>query len=239
MKIAMWSGPRNLSTAMMYAFGSRADCAIWDEPFYAAYLVITKADHPMRDETIAQGITDANAVAQHLIGKIPNDRDYFYQKHMVHHMVEQMPLDWMKEVRNVFLIRHPARVVASYLKKREAPVLEDLGFGATEALYQRAAGFGQRPVVIDSADIRNDPAGMLQQLCRALEIPWDPAMLAWPAGGRSEDGPWAPHWYGAIHRSTGFDGPEGPMPEIPEDYRSLVEAGLPEYERFKTRALRP
>lgn len=239
MKIAMWSGPRNLSTAMMYAFGSRADCAIWDEPFYAAYLVITNSDHPLRDESIAGGAPDPGEVAQRLIGENPKNRDYFYQKHMVHHMVAGMPLDWMAGVRNVFLIRHPARVVTSYLRKREAPVLEDLGFGATEALYQRAVGYGQEPVVIDSADIRENPAGMLQRLCAELGMPWDPAMLSWPAGGRAEDGPWAPHWYGAIHRSTGFEPPDGPLPDIGAAHLPLVEAGLEEYERFRARALKP
>ncbi|MEL7344789.1 MAG: HAD family hydrolase [Pseudomonadota bacterium] len=239
MKIAMWSGPRNLSTAMMYAFASRSDCAVWDEPFYAAYLVITNADHPMRAETIASGEVDPIAVSRQLVGENPNNRAYFYQKHMVHHMVPEMPMDWMADVRNVFLIRHPARVVASYLRKREAPVASDLGFGATRQIYDRAVDLGQSPIVIDSADIRDDPAGMLQTLCAALDMPWDPAMLSWPAGGRREDGAWAPHWYGAIHRSTGFDGPEGSLPEIPSAYQSLVEAGLAEFEMFRARALSP
>ena len=127
MRIAMWSGPRNLSTAMMYAFGARADCAVWDEPFYAAYLTETGLDHPMRDEVIAAGETDPQAVAARCSSSVPAGRPHFYQKHMTHHMVEGFPLDWMAEVTNVFLIRHPARVLASYVKKRETPTLEDIG----------------------------------------------------------------------------------------------------------------
>ena len=128
MKIAMWSGPRNLSTAMMYAFGTRADFAAWDEPFYAAYLAATGLDHPMRDEVIAAGETDPEKVAAALRGPVPGNVRHWYQKHMAMHMLPGFPLDWAEDCVNVHLIRHPARVIASYSEKRESPTLDDIAF---------------------------------------------------------------------------------------------------------------
>ena len=227
-RIAMWSGPRNLSTALMYSFAARGDARVVDEPFYAAYLAETGADHPMRDAVLASQPVDVEEVAKTLIS--PVSEPVFYQKHMTHHMLDHWPLDWMAEVQNVFLIRHPARVVASYVRKREAPTLDDLGF----AQQTRIAGMVDDPVIVDAADIRADPAGMLQKLCGALGIPWTERMLSWPAGGHAADGVWAAHWYGAIHRSTGFDGPEGPLPDVEDP---LVDAAMPHYEALAARRI--
>ena len=235
----MWSGPRNLSTAMMYAFGARADCAVWDEPFYAAYLAATGLDHPMRDAVIAAGETDARAVAAGCLGSIPAGKPHFYQKHMTHHMVDEFPLDWMAGVTNVFLIRHPARVLASYVKKRETPTLEDIGIVQQAVLYDRARSLGQKPVVIDSADIRADPEGMLRRLCEAIGLPFDPAMLSWPAGGHPDDGVWAAHWYGSVHRSTGFDSAEGDVPVLEGALDDLAAQAMPGYEVLRERAIKP
>jgi hypothetical protein len=229
----MWSGPRNLSTAMMYAFGARPDCAVSDEPFYAAYLAATGLDHPMRAEILASQPNDPEEVARHLSGPVPGGRAHWYQKHMTHHMVPGVPRGWMADAVNVFLIRHPARVVASYAKKREAPVLADLGFTQQAELFDHVRALGQRPVVIDSADVRADPERALSGLCAAIGLPWDPSMLSWPQGGHADDGAWAPHWYGAVHRSTGFDGPEGDLPRLEGDYARLAEAALPYYERLR------
>ena len=230
MKIAMWSGPRNLSTAMMYAFAARGDCAVWDEPFYAAYLKKTGLDHPMAAQIIAAGETDPEAVAARCIGSIPAEKPHFYQKHMTVHMTDGVPLDWMREVTNVFLIRHPARVIASYAKKRESPTLMDIGFVQQAELFDRVTDLqGKPPVVIDSADIRANPPKMLRKLCEAIGLPYTPKMLRWPAGGHPDDGVWAPHWYGAVHRSTGFDGPEGPLPDLTSQYADLAERALTPY----------
>ncbi|MCX7643700.1 MAG: HAD family hydrolase [Rhodobacteraceae bacterium] len=240
MRIAMWSGPRNLSTAMMYAFGQRADFAVWDEPFYAAYLAATGLDHPMRAEILAAGEPDPAQVAARCLGPVPGGRPHFYMKHMTHHMVAGMPLDWARDCTNVFLIRHPARVVASYARKREGPTLEDIGFAQQARLFDTVGDWlGRAPLVIDSADIRADPAGALAALCAALGLAFDRAMLSWPAGGRPEDGAWAPHWYGAVHRSTGFEEPEGPLPALEGDYARLAEAALPFYERLAAHRLIP
>lgn len=239
-RIAMWSGPRNLSTAMMYAFAARGDCTVVDEPFYANYLLQTGIDHPMRAEIVAAQPTDPALVVATLLGDGVPERPIVYQKHMCQHMIDNVSRDWMPACTNVFLIRHPARVVASYARKREGPSAADLGFSRQAELFDGLAQrTGSAPLVIDSTDIRARPGPMLQALCRALGIPFTPAMLSWPSGPKPFDGVWAPHWYGAVHRSTGFDGAEGPLPTLEPRYQALAEAALPEYARLAQFRLRP
>lgn len=233
MRIAMWSGPRNLSTAMMYAFGNRGDCAVVDEPFYAAYLAQTGLIHPMRDEIMASQSQDATEVAAALLGPIPAAKPYFYQKHMTQHMIEGVPRDWIRELRNVFLIRHPARVIASYAAKRENPTLEDIGFRQQAELISQCRDWGLDPVVVDSHDIREDSKAKLEQLCDAIGLPYSPKMLSWPKGGHADDGIWAQVWYGAVWNSTGFAGPEGALPEVPEALVPVLDAAMPFYEEMK------
>ncbi|WP_400084569.1 HAD family hydrolase [Yoonia sp. R78084] len=232
MRIAMWSGPRNLSTAMMYAFGNRADFAVWDEPFYAPYLKATGANHPMRDEIIAGHETDPTIVAQRCLGTIPDKKLHFYMKHMPHHMITGFPLDWARDCINIHLIRHPARVIASYGAKRDEMTLEDIGFTQQAALYDQIGG-----LVIDSADIRADPERMLRKLCDAIDLAFDPAMLAWPAGPCAADGVWAAHWYNAVHQSTGFASAEGPLPMVDDKHHEMLAKALPLYEKMQARKL--
>lgn len=239
LRIAMWSGPRNLSTALMYAFASRADCAVADEPFYAAYLAETGADHPMAAEIMAAGETDPARVAADLAGPVPGGRAVHYLKLMTHHMRPGWPEGWMDGMRHVFLLRHPARVIASYAAKREDPSLGDLGFEAQARLFERARAAGPPPLVVQAEDIRADPEGMLRALCAGLGIGFDPAMLRWPAGGRPEDGVWAAHWYGAVHRSTGFAGAEGPVPALEGAAAALCARALDFHGPLAERALRP
>lgn len=235
MNIAMWSGPRNLSTAMMYSFGARADCAVVDEPFYGAYLRATGADHPMGEAIKASMPMDGPAVAEYLSS--PKLEPHFYQKHMTHHMVDGIPLDWMAEVRNVFLIRHPARVIASYAKKREAPTLRDIGFEDQLRLFRYVQNLGQQPIVIDATDIRAAPEVMLRKLCSEIDLAWDDAMLSWPAGGNAADGVWAAHWYGAVHQSTGFADPEGEIPLLGTEFDETLAAALDIYDELRDLAI--
>lgn len=231
MRIAMWSGPRNLSTAMMYAFGARDDFAVMDEPFYAPYLAATGADHPMVDQIIGAHETDpALVAAQCLQGGTP----HMYMKHMPHHMVSGFPMDWAEGCINVHLIRHPARVIASYAAKRESPTLEDIGYVQQTELFNKMGG-----IVIDSTDIRARPEEMLRALCEAIGLPFDAAMLHWPAGPRAEDGIWAQHWYGAVHRSTGIDGAEGPLPDVPPALQPVLDAAMPHYLGLHKRRVSP
>ncbi|AVO37822.1 sulfotransferase family protein [Pukyongiella litopenaei] len=237
MRIAMWSGPRNLSTAMMYAFAARGDCAVVDEPLYAAYLAQTGLDHPMREAILAAQSADPDRVIGDLLGDIPGGKPHFYQKHMSQHMLPGIDRSWQGQMRNVFLIRHPARVIASYAAKRENPVLDDIGFRQQAELFDLATASGDEPVVIDSHDIRDDPATMLERLCDAIGLPFTIDMLLWPAGGHPADGVWAEHWYGAVHRSTGFAEPEGDLPEIPDALRPVLDAAMPHYDRLQAVAL--
>ncbi len=236
MRIAMWSGPRNLSTAMMYAFAQRADCAVWDEPFYAAYLAATGLDHPMRYEILAAGETDARRVADELQAEPPEGR-HVYAKHMAHHMLPEFNLGWARGWRNVFLIRHPVRVVASYAAKREHPTLADLGYERQSEILETVFSWGGDPVVIDSSDILRNPPRALRSLCKALGLPFDPAMLSWPAGPKRIDGVWADHWYSAVHRSTGFVTGEPALPELSGDYAALAEAAMPNYLELRSKRL--
>ena len=232
MRIAMWSGPRNLSTAMMYSFGAREDCDILDEPFYAPYLAATGADHPMADRIIATHETSPEAVAKMCLYE---GTPHLYMKHMPHHMLDGFPMDWAKDCMNIHLIRHPARVIGSYAAKRENPTLEDIGFVQQARIYDLLGG-----VVIDSSDIRARPERMLRALCKAIALPFDPAMLSWPAGPRREDGVWAAHWYNAVHRSTGFDtSSEGPLPVVPDDLQPLLDAAVPYFQGLHRQRLSP
>jgi hypothetical protein len=236
-RIAMWSGPRNLSTAMMYAFAARGDCAVVDEPFYAAYLARTGLPHPMREAVLAAQPTDPAVVVAGLLA--PIDQPIHYAKHMAHHVLPDFPLGWMEVCSHVFLIRHPARVVASYARKREAPSLDDLGFCQQAELFERVSErHGARPVVIDSADIRAGPAAMLKRLCAALGLSFSRAMLTWPPGPKPFDGVWAAHWYGAVHRSTGFEPGEEPLPALSGAYARLAQEAWPFYAQLAAHRLR-
>lgn len=237
MKIAMWSGPRNLSTAMMYSFGARSDCAVVDEPFYGPYLRLTGIDHPMREEILASTTGDVDRIVEQITGSNPAQKTHFYQKHMTQHMVDGVPRGWMADVKNVFLIRHPARVVASFAKKYPDVVESDIGFLQQVELFNYVCDLGQRPLVIDSADIRQNPSERLQDLCRALGIDWDAGMLSWSAGGHPADGIWAAHWYDAVHRSTGFADAEGPLPNLTGRLAALVESVLPAYNQMASQKI--
>lgn len=227
-RIAMWSGPRNLSTAMMRSFGARADTTVSDEPFYGAYLRHSGADQPMRDAVMASMECDWTAVAQALAGPAP--RRIWYQKHMAHHMVGPVDPGGMPGFTHAFLIRDPARVIASYAAKRVMVTADDLGYARQRDYFGRVADrLGHAPPVIDSADVLGDPAAVLTALCTALGIDWDPAMLTWTAGGRVTDGIWAQHWYGRVLESTGFEPNEPPPPLLDGAARRVRDQCHPHY----------
>ncbi len=239
MRIAMWSGPRNLSTAMMYSFGNRPDCAVWDEPFYAAYLQKTGLDHPMRNEIIASGETDPKHVAQRCLGPIPDGKALFYQKHMTQHMLPEFDRSWIGGMTNIFLIRHPAKVIASYHAKRENPTLDDIGFRQQAEIFNQITQTqGTAPPVIDSDDILADPETMLRKLCAIIGLEFTTAMLDWPAGGHKDDGVWGDHWYASVRQSTGFAKPASTA-EIPDVASEVLDAALGYYEELAKHRIRP
>jgi hypothetical protein len=229
-RIAMWSGPRNISTAMMRSFENRADCAVIDEPFYAAYLAETGLDHPMRDEVLASQPQHWREVARALTEDEP--AAVYYQKHMTHHMLPGFGLDWLAQCRSAFLIRDPAAVLASYVRKRTDVALEDIGVVRQRELFDREADrLGRAPPVVEGADVLAEPARMLGRLCEALDIPYRDEMLRWPAGRRDSDGVWAPAWYEAVERSTAFEAPAAaPAPPLTDDLRKIADQARPHYE---------
>ena len=239
-RIAMWSGPRNISTAMMRSFGARADCAVTDEPFYAAYLVATGLFHPMRDEVIASQPTDWRKVAEALVGPPPDGKPVWYQKHMTHHMVPAFGRAWCDGLVNAFLIRAPEAVLASYSSKRDNFTLEELGLPTQAELFDRAAQrLGRAPPVIESQDVLADPEGVLSALCVACGVPFDPAMLSWAPGRRATDGVWAPVWYQAVELSTKFAAPrpEVAFDEVPGALKPIAAAARPIYDRLAAHKL--
>ena len=240
LRMAMWSGPRNLSTALMYAFGNRGDCACWDEPFYACYLAQSGIDHPLRDEVIAAGEPAFDRVVASCLGPVPGGKPLFYQKHMTHHMLPELDRSFAYDLTNAFLIRSPERVLASYARKRENATLRDIGFVEQCEIFDMVADrLGAAPPVVDADDLLANPRRTLARLCADLGIGFSEAMLSWPAGPRSYDGVWARHWYGAVHRSTGFADPPADPPELPPDLRRLADAARPSYEHMRQFSLKP
>lgn len=230
-RIAMWSGPRNISTAMMRSFGARPDTTVIDEPFYAAYLAGSGSLHPMRGEVLASQPTDWREVVAGLLGPVPGGKPIYYQKLMTHHMLDEFGREWMSSMRNAFLIRDPAAVLASYAQKRTEVVLADIGIVQQRELFEREAErLGRAPPVIEGAGVLADPARALQRLCAALDIGYTDAMLSWPAGRRDTDGVWAPAWYESVERTTGF----GPAPaqtpsRLPGPLQRIADLAQPHY----------
>ena len=208
-RIAMWSGPRNISTAMMRSFENRPDAAVWDEPLYGPYLHETGLPHPMAAEIVAAQGSDWRPIVARLFGPVPNEKPIFYQKHMAHHLLPTMDRNWVTDVRlrHCFLIRDPRLVLASYANKRGGDVISaaDLGFEQQLEIFHRVADTtGKPPPVLESADVLKNPKGMLGALCHAVGIEFDEAMLRWPPGRRDSDGVWSEHWYDSVWRSEGF-----------------------------------
>jgi sulfotransferase family protein len=224
----MWSGPRNISTAMMRSFGSRADTIVVDEPLYAHYLAATGIEHPGRDAVITSQPVSWRLVAESLTGPLPAGTGVLYQKHMTHHMLPDIDRDWLSGFTHAYLIRDPAQVAASYARVRESPTLADLGYPQQLSLFRQFPG-----PVVDARDVLLDPRGTLIRLCGALGIRWDAAMLHWPAGRRDTDGVWAPHWYAAVEASTCFAPYDARPAQVPEHLKSLVDAAMPYYQELK------
>ncbi len=234
--IAMWSGPRNISTAMMYSFGNRDDCQAWDEPFYAAYLKSTGLNHPMRAEILDAGEQDWRKVAETCT--TPAAKPIFYQKHMTHHMLKTIDRSFINKLANAFLIRSPEKVLASYAKKHDEVTLHAIGFVEQAEIFDLVADhLGHAPPVIDADLHLSNPRASLQQLCAALGIQSQDAMLHWTKGPKPCDGAWAPHWYNAAWESEGFGPPAKDKAALPADLQRLADQARPYYEKLRAHAL--
>jgi hypothetical protein len=234
LRIAMWSGPRNISTAMMRAWENRDDCAVSDEPLYAAYLAETGLEHPGWEEIVENGDTDWRRVTRTLLGPVPGGKPIWYQKHMSHHLLSEMATEWVFGLSNVFLIRDPAEVVASYVKARAEVTPEDIGLPQQGELFDLLCEqLDAPPPVIDAGDFLRAPEAHLRALCAHLGIGFSERMLAWPAGPRPSDGIWAPHWYEAVWKSTGFEAGKPRETHLTGAFAEVAEACRPVYERLR------
>ena len=234
-RIAMWSGPRNISTAMMRSFENRGDCAVSDEPFYSAYLTRTGLIHPMREEVIASQPPDPRDVARYVTGPAPDGRPLWYQKHMAHHMLPGDDPRWTDHVTNAFLIRRPEAVLASYTVKRAQVTLADIGYPYQAEIFDRVAQrLGRAPPVIEANDVLANPRGVLGALCAACGISFNDKMLHWPPGKRPSDGVWAPAWYDKVEASTGFAPArqEIGFDALPGHLKPIAAAAMPIYEQL-------
>jgi hypothetical protein len=227
-RIAMWSGPRTVSTALMRAWENRPDTVVADEPLYAFYLDRTGIDHPGRDAVIASQPTDWRVALARLTGDpLPPGVSIGYAKHMTHHLLPEVDRAALAPLRHAHLIRDPRELVASYARVRAEPTLEDLGLPQQAEIFERFGG-----PVVDSRDLLDDPEGILRALCRARVVPFDERMLSWPAGPRDSDGVWAPYWYDSVRASTGFAAYRPPAESLPAGLEPLAERCMPYFERL-------
>ena len=231
-KIAMWSGPRNISTALMRSFENRPDTFVTDEPFYAYYLKKTGIKHPLREEVMAEGNTDWNSIANEITGSIPKGRKIWYQKHMAQHNLPGGNLKWIEKLQNCILIRHPQEVILSYSKKYEISSIYQLGYPQQVKLFNILVSMGVQPFILDSRDVLKNPDQMLKLLCKKLSIPFYREMLSWPTGCRESDGIWGQHWYGSVEVSTGFHPHVEKKGDIPSKYKNIYLNCLESYQQL-------
>ena len=231
-RLAVWSGPRNISTALMRSWGNRPDTLVVDEPLYAHYLEATGLEHPGRDEVVAAGEVDWRRVVATLLGPVPDGTRVFYQKHMAHHLLPGIDRDWLAGLTNVLLIRDPREVVASYVRARRDVAAEDIGLPQQARLHDELAAVGRPPPVIDAGDFLARPEAYLRALCAHVGVAFTDRMLAWAPGPRDTDGVWGRHWYAAVWASTGFAPPRPGAPRLAGPHAAVAERCLPLYARL-------
>jgi hypothetical protein len=232
-RIAMWSGPRNISTAMMRAWGNRPDTFVCDEPLYAHYLLKTRAPHPGIDEVIAAQENDWRKVVAWLTGEVPEGKSIFYQKHMTHHLLPEIDRGWMRQLDHVFLIREPREVITSLALVTPNPSLEDTGYPQQDEIYDWVTRHtGRRPPVVDARDVLENPGRILRLLCDALSVEFTEAMLSWPPGPRPTDGVWAKHWYEAVWQTTSFQPYKPKNRPVPAHLTGLLDKADELYRRL-------
>ena len=229
--IAMWSGPRNISTALMRSFENRSDCFVSDEPFYSYFLHKTGLKHPLRNEIIKSNLVDYNEIIKYITGPTPFSKQIWYQKHMAHHILPGVDMNWIKNMKNCLLIRHPSDVILSYSKKNEINNIQQLGYLQQIEIYKMLTKeLGISPIIIDAQDLLRNPKNMLIEICKNLRIEFDDKMLSWQPGIRKTDGIWGKHWYKQVEASTGFKPYAKTDRIIPSKYQSLYDECMQYYD---------
>ncbi len=230
MNIYMWSGPRNLSTALMRSFENREDTKVWDEPFYAYYLKETKKNHPLANEIINKYETNLDKI----IDLVTAEKDFIYfQKHMSHHIIKKIPINWITKGINCFLIRHPKEVLLSYIQKNDLIDSNDLGYPAQLRLFNYIKTSNKKILVIDAKDLSEKPEIILKKICKKINIPFTEKMLNWPKGRRDSDGIWEKIWYKNVKSSTSFNKILNKEYEIPKKYNHIYNESLRIYDQLK------
>lgn len=216
----MWSGPRNLSTALMRSFENRKDTLVWDEPLYAYFLNETKKKHPLYKKIISSYETDIIKLINNISSKNIDEKIH-YQKHMTHHILDKTPLEWLKNGFNCFLIRDPKDVILSYIKKNQLNDSNDLGFPMQIKLFNIVKSYGENPIVINANDLSSNPERVLKKLCEKIKISFNKDMLNWPKGKRDTDGLWGDVWYNNVNSSCSFEKFTKDNSKIPEIHKNI------------------
>ena len=234
--INLISSPRNISTALMYSFAQRSDTVVLDEPFYAFYLLTSGADHPGREEVLKSQSNSEEAVKKEIFSI--RDKDVIFIKNMSHHL-EVMDESFVDDVVNVFFIRDPRQIIASYAQVIDKPIMRDIGVEYQFNLWQKLVDRKQSPIVLDAGNLLKGPLSVLNQLCERIGIPFEESMLKWPAGPKTYDGVWAPYWYSNVHRSTGFEPQASSSRPLPSHLEDLYQQARTLYEKMLPFSIKP
>jgi hypothetical protein len=229
-KIAMWSGPRNISTALMRSFENRNDTFVSDEPFYGHFLKHSKVDHPLKNDIINSLDTNWESISKYLKGQIPKKKSVWYQKHMAQHNIKTLEMSWINELNNCFLIRSPKEVILSYIKKFKLSSINQLGFSQQFNLFKYIEQQNKEIIIIDSNDLLTNPEHILKLLCKKLNIPFSNKMLSWRSGSRATDGIWGKHWYNNVRNSTSFNSYKKNENKLPKQYQHINDECVKYYE---------
>ena len=232
MRIACWSGPRNISTALMRSWSSRKDFFVSDEPFYAYYLKERQLKHPMYEKIIRYYPNTYDDVVTSLTSEISNDKEHWYQKHMAHHLIDLNNIDWIKKVENCILIRHPKDVINSYIKKNTLNHVDELGYPQQYKIMRYLDSIGRKFIVIDSNILLNNPEKILSQWCSSINLEFDISMLKWQKGNHSQDGIWWKHWYDNVITTTHFQKFSANQSQLDKKYQSIYDEALDYYNKL-------
>ena len=233
MIVACWSGPRNISTALMRSWSSRKDTFVTDEPFYAYYLKETKLKHPLYKEIIDKYSSNYDEVVNYLINRIPKDKKIWYQKHMAHHIFSFNNIEWINNCENCILLRHPKEVISSYSKKNKLNSVEELGYPQQYEIIKYLKKINKSYVIIDSSELLKNPEKVLSNWCMKINIKFDKSMLRWEKGNYDSDGIWWKSWYDNVIKTTGFKEYEKKDINIENKYDSIYNESMKYYTYLK------